>query len=93
MEEQGIGEQAGPVVQIRVVSSDRERSGVSRAGVLTPYVVQIIGDTLRRTRPGAWVEVTVPPDVERADLLRLRRQLETLDQFGSEVVVRHQAMT
>jgi len=87
-EEETLISDEGPIVHVRVVSSDRECSSVSRSDVLTPYVVELIGDTLRHTRPGAWIEVTVPPLVDDDDIARLRRQLSRLGRLGTEVIVR-----
>ena len=88
MEEDTLISDEGPIVHVRVVSSDRERPSVSRSEILTPYVVELIAETLRRTRPGAWIEVTVPPLADTDDIAPLRRQLSRLGKLGTEVIVR-----
>ena len=59
-----------------------------RSGPLTPYLASVIGEELRATRPGVWVEVTVPGDVAASDVDRLLRTLAPHCRGRAEVLVR-----
>jgi hypothetical protein len=78
----------GPVVHVRVMTSDRHRRAVLRTGHVTPYVVDLIAEEVERTRPGAWVEMTVPPDTSADDARRLAARFDRVRRSGVEVVVR-----
>jgi hypothetical protein len=77
-----------PTVLVRLMSSDRERSAVVRSGPLTPYMASVIGEELCATRPGVWVELTVPVDVEAGAVDRLLRTLAPYCRGRAEVLVR-----
>jgi hypothetical protein len=77
-----------PTVLVRLVSSDRERPAVVRIGPLTPYMASLIGEELCATRPGVWVELTVPNDVDTCEVDRLLRTLAPHCRGRAEVLVR-----
>jgi len=76
-------------VWVRIVPpGDRARGDLQRAGWLTPYTAQeIVEDALRSGRDSR-VKVTVPSDVSRAGVARLRDQLAWLGDRGLRVSVR-----
>ena len=71
-----------------VVSTAGERRGeLQRAGELTPYAAQTIGEDALRAGPGARLEVTVDEDTGDAGLGRVQDQFAWLRARGIQVDV------
>ena len=80
---------SGPAtVQARVVSGDERMSGVQRAGVLTPYLVQEIAEDALAAGHAARLELTVPSDTDEAAIGWLAEQFVRVGARGVAVTVR-----
>ena len=75
-------------IRARVVSAGDEWSGeLRRAGELTPYAAETIGDDALRAGPGARLEVTVDAGTDDAGLGRVQDQFAWLRARGVQVNV------
>ncbi|HZR80846.1 MAG TPA: acyl carrier protein [Candidatus Binatia bacterium] len=73
----------------RVVPAGRGARGtLERAEQLTPYTVELIGESALRVGPGARLEMELPKGTAEADMDATRRQFEWLASRGVEVSVR-----
>ena len=75
-------------IRARVVSAGDEWPGeLQRAGELTPYAAETIGDDALQAGPGARLEVTVDSGTNDAGLGRVRDQFAWLRARSIEVEV------
>jgi len=75
-------------IRARVVSAGDERPGaLQRAGELTPYAAETIGEDALRAGPGARLEVTVDAGTDQAGLGRVQDQFAWLRARGIQVNV------
>jgi acyl carrier protein len=76
-----------PFVWARVAAPGRTDGALERAGRLTPYAAQTIGEDALRTGRGAQLEVTVPSTTGGAGLARVAEEFSWLRNRGVRVRV------
>src|SRR5262245_43460096 len=76
-----------PFVWARIAAPGRTDGALERAGRLTPYAAQTIGEDALRTGRGAQLEVTVPATTGGAALARVAEEFSWLPDRGVRVRV------
>lgn len=61
-----------------------------RAGVLTPYLAEVLADDMRRHGPGARLDVTVAQPADDGAVVRVRAQLAAVAAHGVDVHVQRE---
>jgi hypothetical protein len=75
-------------VRARIHRAGEHGRGLERAGVLTPYAMQVIAEDAAHAGVGARLEMTVPRSTDDERMRALRRTMAPLERYGVTVSVR-----